>query len=360
MMNSVSISGRATVAARKRLREAARALVAASIAALLLSAACAGEVPTGAGPGEEEWIGPGDGDSTVANLKVAFIGDQGRGSDALAVLQLIKDEDAHMVLHQGDFDYDDDPTRWDDNITSVLGADFPYFASVGNHDEDAFYGAGGYHEKLAQRLARVAGATCTGELAVNAACEYQGLFFILSGAGTLGSGHEAYIRQELASDSSIWRICSWHKNQRAMQVGGKGSDVGWGPYEACLELGAIIATAHEHSYHRTKTLVSTENQTVHPDWPDPAILRVAPGATFVFVSGLGGASIRDQERCHPTAYPYGCNGEWASIYTSDQNAQYGALFIEFNVDDDAEKARGYFKNIDGEIVDEFTITSQMN
>jgi hypothetical protein len=323
------------MATRKRLLDTARALVAASIAGLL-------------------------GDSTAANLKVAFIGDQGRGSDALAVLRLIRDEGADMVLHQGDFDYDDDPTLWDDNITSVLGDDFPYFASVGNHDEDAFYGAGGYQQKLAQRLSRMSGATCTGELAVNSACEYQGLFFILSGAGTLGSGHEAYIRQLLAEDKSIWRICSWHKNQTAMQVGGKSNSVGWGPYEACLELGAIIATGHEHSYSRTKTLVSTEDQTVHPDWPDPAILRVAPGATFVFVSGLGGKSIRDQERCHPTTYPYGCNGEWASIYTSDQNAQHGALFIEFNVDGDAAKARGYFKNIDGEVVDQFTITSQMN
>ena len=300
----------------------------------------------------------GGGSSTAPNLKVAFVGDQGAGSDALAVLRLIRDEGADMVLHQGDFDYGDNPTRWDDNITSVLGADFPYFASVGNHDEAAFYGAGGYQDKLQQRLERVSGANCSGELGVNSTCQYQGLFFILSGVGTLGSGHEAYIRQQLAADNSTWRICSWHKNQNAMQVGGKGNEVGWGPYEACRELGAIIATAHEHSYHRTKTLVSTQSQTVDPAWPDPAAVRVAPGATFVFVSGLGGASIRDQERCLPTTYPYGCKGEWASIYTSDQGAQYGALFIEFHVDGDPNKARGYFKNISGQVVDEFTVTSQ--
>ena len=85
---------------------------------------------------------------------------------------------------------------------------------------------------------------------------------------------------------------------------------------------------------------------------------MAPGATFVFVSGIAGASIRDQERCLPTTYPYGCKGEWASIYTSDQNAQYGALFIEFHVDGDPNKARGYFKDIDGAVVDQFTVTSQ--
>lgn len=300
----------------------------------------------------------GSSDSTPPNLKVAFIGDQGNGAAALAVLGLIRDEDADMVLHQGDFDYEDDPEMWDATITGVLGDDFPYFASVGNHDEDSFRGSGGYQEKLSRRLGRVSGASCIGDLGVKSACRYQGLFFVLSGAGTMGRGHEDYIREQLAADNSIWRICSWHKNQTALQLGEKDDDVGWGPYEACREAGAIIATGHEHTYSRTKTLVSTRRQTVDPDWSDPLSVRVAPGATFVFVSGLGGYGIRNQDRCLPAAYPYGCNGEWASIYTSDQGAQYGALFIEFHVDGDPNRARGYFKNIDGEVVDEFTITSQ--
>jgi hypothetical protein len=142
-----------------------------------------------------------------------------------------------------------------------------------------------------------------------------------------------------------------------MQVGGKSDEVGWVAYETCREHGAIIATGHEHSYSRTKTLVSTQHQTVDWEWPEPNSLRVAPGATFVFVSGLGGRSVRDQERCLPTTYPYGCNGEWAKIYTSDQGAQPGALFIEFHVDGNPNLARGYFKNINGEIIDEFTVTA---
>ncbi len=298
--------------------------------------------------------------STLPNLKVAFIGDQDNGAAALAVLELIRAEGADLVLHQGDFDYSDNPTAWDSLITSVLGAGYPYFASVGNHDDTLFYGAGGYQEKLLQRLSRVTGASCTGDLGVNSACTYQGLFFVLSGAGTLGTGHEAYLRDQLTADGSVWRICSWHKNQREMQIGGKGSEVGWGPYEACRELGAIIATAHEHSYERTKTLVSTLTQTVDPAWTRPDSLRVAPGASFVFVSGLGGAGIRDQERCLPATYPYGCNGEWASVYTLNQNATHGALFIEFHVDGDPWKAVGYFKNIAGVVVDQFTVRSELS
>jgi hypothetical protein len=311
------------------------------------------------------WVEPVAADSaavagaTEPNLKVAFIGDQGDGSDALAVLRLVANERADLVLHQGDFDYGDNPTQWDANITSVLGANFPYFASVGNHDTGSFYGAGGYQDKLEARLARVPEASCSGDLGVKSACTYKGLFFVLSGIGTTASGHEAYLDQQLAADQSIWRICSWHKNQNAMQVGGKGNDVGWLAYETCRNKGAIVATAHEHSYERTKTLVSMQNQTVDPAWPLPGQLRVAPGATFVFVSGLGGQSIRDQERCLPTTYPYGCKGEWASLYTSNQGARYGALFVEFYVDGIPNKARGYFKNVNGAVIDSFEITSEM-
>jgi hypothetical protein len=59
----------------------------------------------------------------------------------------------------------------------------------------------------------------------------------------------------------------------------------------------------------------------------------------------------------PTTFPYGCNGEWASIYASDQGAKYGALFIEFNFGGDPNMARGQFINIDGEVIDDFMISA---
>ena len=101
--------------------------------------------------------------------------------------------------------------------------------------------------------------------------------------------------------------------------------------------------------------IGVRQQTVSETWPDPDVVRVEPGETFVFVSGLGGRSIRDQKRCLPMEYPYGCNGEWASIYTRDQDAKPGALFITFHVDDDPRKAEGYFKNIEDEIIDRFNV-----
>ena len=300
---------------------------------------------------------------TWPNLKVAFIGDQGVNVNAEAVLNLILSEGADMVLHQGDFGYgnESDPQRaidWDNQINTTLGEDFPYFGSVGNHDLASWPV---YQQLLQERLDRVAGASCIGELGVMASCNYGGLFFILSGAGTMGgteTEHADYLKEQLASDDSIWSVCSWHKNQRAMQVGSKSDAVGWRPYEECRIGGAVIATGHEHSYSRTKTLIDTENQTVDPNLPDRTAVNVGNGSSFVFVSGIGGQGIRNQDRCLPITYPYGCNGEWAEILTTDQpDAQFGALFIEFNFGGNPRAANGYFKNINGTVVESFTLTA---
>jgi len=314
--------------------------------------------------------------NTPKNFKVAFIGDSGLGPNAVLVLELIEKEDADMVLHQGDFDYTDNPDAWDKQITDVLGDDFPYFASLGNHETNVLLE---YQQKLIERLAKISDASCTGDLGIKSSCTYQGLFFILSGAGTFYSDpnpfirdelsyilsrvgifvsdHDTFIRDELSSNNSEWRICSWHKNMEKMQVSYKRDATGWEVYEECRKGGAIIATGHPHTYSRTKTLVSIENQIIDNEWPDPNNVRVAYGSTFVFVSGLGGAPMRDQLRCLPTTYPYGCSDEWASIYTTAQGANFGALFCSFNVDNQPNKAHCYFKDIDGNVPDEFTITS---
>jgi len=201
----------------------------------------------------------------------------------------------------------------------------------------------------------VKGATLTGDLGVRSACTYRGLFFILSGVGTLGSNHEGFIHDQLNRDRHIWKVCSWHKNQEAMQVGGKTDEVGWPVYEEGIREGAIIATCHEHSYARTRTLTNAEHQTVDPVYTRADTVCVGSGRSFVIQCGLGGRSIRRQRRCLPASYPYGCNGEWADIYTRDQNADFGALFIVFSANGDPNRARGYFKNILGVTVDSFTI-----
>jgi hypothetical protein len=298
--------------------------------------------------------------ATEPNLKIAFIGDAGHGSNQQAVLSLIKSEGAQAVLHQGDLDHDDDPVAFWASVDRVLGPEFPYFVSVGNHDIEYWPTTvkPSYAQLLKDRMARI-GVTPDGPDLNDEmySIEFKGLKVVFVGQEKMGDQiYTPYVQSQLNGDNHIWKICSWHRDMEEMQVGGKADDMGWGVYEACKNQGAIIATAHEHSYERTKTLISIQNQMLDPESPDPNHLTVAPGRTFVFVSGLGGVSIRDQKRCLPTTPPYGCKGEWAKIYTSSQQAQFGALFITFNVNGNPNKARGYFKNINGQIVDEFDVT----
>lgn len=288
-------------------------------------------------------------------LKVALIGDSGIGPNATAVLELIRDQGADLVIHLGDFDYRDNPAAFESSITGVLGSDFPYFAAVGNHDVPRW---SEYRQDLLDRLSRVAGASCSGDYGVNARCTYRGLSFILSGVGTHGSGHEEYLVTQLSGDRYMWRLCAWHKNQTATQVGAKTDEVGWAAFETCRENGTIVVNGHEHSYSRTKTLTNITSQSLDPEWSAADNVRVGPGSTFVVVSGLGGRSIRPQLRCLPATPPYGCNGEWAAISSASNGALPGALFLELNVDGDPRRGRGTFVDINGDIIDSFVITSE--
>lgn len=294
------------------------------------------------------------------DLTVAFFADQGRSEDAEAVLDLVAEEGADLVIHTGDFDYEGDPALWDAMVTEALGAEFPYFVTMGNHDKSAWDGPDGYQRVAWERVADLPGVECTGEYGERSVCTYEGLWFLLSAVGLDGesrAGHADYIEAECEAAPHLWKVANWHRVQTEMQVGDKSNQVGWGVYEESLACGAIVSTSHEHSYARTRTLTSMIDQKVDSTCASATALCVGPGRTFAFHSGLGGHSIRDQERCFPGEFPYGCRSEWASIYTGTQDATFGALFITFHVDGDPGRAEGYFKNIDGQVVDSFTITA---
>jgi hypothetical protein len=294
-----------------------------------------------------------------AEFKVAFIGDQGLGANAVAVLNLIKAEGAQAVMHSGDIDYADNPGAWETQINGVLGADFPYFVSIGNHDELAWAAPNGYQHYLESRFNRL-GISWSGRLGVRSSFHYKGVFFVLTAPGITSGfddgASDLYVRDQLAADHSVWSVCSWHKNMRLMQVGTKADETGWGVYEEARKGGAIIATAHEHSYSRTHLLSSMTNQTVAST---SNTLTLTRGNSFAFVSGLGGNSVRTQS--------LGGNW-WASVYAAtclagdavcQPNASPGALFAVFNAGGRADKAVFYFKDINGKVVDSFVVISNV-
>ncbi len=282
---------------------------------------------------------PGGSDVPV---KIAFIGDTGAGSNFQSVLNLIKAEKVDLTLVAGDTAYSSSKDdAWDSMVRNTLGADDPAIVVAGNHD----YGDSNFNNVRSYgqaRLNRANGVSCTGSYAEQMVCQIKNVYLVLSAIGSEGSRseHENFIESSLNNaPDGTWRICAWHKNQRNMQVGGKSDEVGWTAYETCRRKGAIIATGHEHSYSRTHLLSDMSEQTIASR---SSTFTVSEGKTFAFVSGLGGMSIRDQER----------SGDWwASIYTSTQGARYGALFGTFYQD----RAEFYFKNIRGEVIDQFTV-----
>jgi predicted MPP superfamily phosphohydrolase len=298
-------------------------------------------------------------ETTPPSVKIAFIGDQYLGANPDAVMSLIKAEGAQAVVISGDLDYTDNPAAWEAQINNVLGPNFPVFVAIGNHDVVAWGGPTGYQQYIKNRFNRI-GITWSGDLGVQSSFHYKGLFFVMTAPGIEGGydngSSDTYIRDQLAADTSAWSICSWHKNQTLMQVGGKPDETGWGVYEEARKGGAIIATAHEHSYSRTHLMNSMINHTVANG---SNAFSLTKGNTFAFVSGLGGNGVRPQL--------IGGNW-WASIYTStclpadpvcQPNGNFGALFATFNIDGQHNKAAFYFKDVAGRTIDSFSVVSNV-
>jgi predicted phosphodiesterase len=285
--------------------------------------------------------------STDKNLKVAMVGDTDHYANYQHVLELVKSEGAQALLVNGDMTYSSNPTAFWDMTDSVLGADFPVFIARGNHDDDSWPS---FQPRALSHLGgaeRIAGAHDS---------NYKTIFHGLSVVAIRKGDTADKISSLLKDDPHAWKICQWHQNQKTMQVGGKSDEMGWGVYEACRQAGAIIQTGHEHSYERTRTLIDTSTQTVDPSCNSATDLCVGPGRTFVTVTGLGGSSVRPQLLCLPSTFPYGCKGEWGSIYTSNQGATYGVQFMTFNVNGSPKKAKGYFKDLNGVTADQFSVT----
>ena len=285
-------------------------------------------------------------------IRVAFVGDQGGSkflSNDIEVLKLIKNENVEIIIHQGDLGFEPaSPTEWDERISEYLGEDFPYLVSEGHHDQETWKS---YQEKLYDRIKKNPNIKCEGDIGVKSNCTYNGLLFILIAPGkyTNDSDHDSFVQKQLQDNDSYWKICSMHNELYAMQTEAKLNKSGMEVFEACKDGGAIIATGHQHLYSRTGNIIEfidPKNQKIDLEWYDSNKLRVKEGSTFAFVSGLGGSPIASQ-----------VYDEWPINYAAGQNATYGALFCSFNAGGQPNKAYCYFKDIDGAIVDSFTITS---
>ncbi|KAJ3384858.1 hypothetical protein HDU84_002610 [Entophlyctis sp. JEL0112] len=277
------------------------------------------------------------------DLKVAFVGDFGLGKKPEKVLKMIDDWGAELTVMLGDFDYVDSPDAFIDMIESEVGKNFPFVGVAGNHDVLEWYGRGGYRDRLLEKLDNISGMKCFGEYGAN-------MVFALSGVGTIGRNHAEFLDLSLSKyANSSWKVCSWHKNQAALQTGDKENETGYEVYETCRSHGAIVITAHEHSYARSHLLSNFETQKIASE---SNTLNVKPGQSFVAVSGLGGESRRKWYKKSNQ------NPWWAATAARDVNVNYGALLCTFNKNRKLGSAHCKFVDIDDTVWDNFWIKSE--
>lgn len=292
---------------------------------------------------------------------VAFVGDQGTGSKPTSVLRLIKGEGAEALVILGDYDYADNPYYWYGLLTLELGKNFPLIPIIGNHDEKEWPQ---YSKLIAEHLKKTPSVNCQGTIAVKSVCQYRNLRVFIGAPGiesikASNDSYADYFRTTAASlkIADTWNVCTWHKNQRTMQLGEKADEVGWSVYETCRELGFPIMNGHEHSYSRTFLMTNFKDKTMAPKMsatlPESTgfsgvkgidQLKLSKGKSFVTVSGLGGREVRPQVM----------DGEfWSAKYTATQGGKPGALFCVFNYLGNSKDALCYFKNADGQVIDMF-------
>lgn len=300
-------------------------------------------------------------ETTPENYTVAFFGDQGLSSDAKAVLNLVSSKEADLVIHAGDFDYDNNPENWDDQINDILGDTFNYVSAVGNHDLNKWEGLEGYQSKIYNRLERT-GARCTGSVGLSMFCSFAGLTFFFGGP-SLGTSslilQDSTILTQAIEDGfnqfgGSWRFCVWHFNRHDYQIGSKSNEVGINMYEKCREMGAIIITAHDHSYARTHLLSNFENHTIASTDNN---VTISLNETIAFVVGTGGQSIV------PCQDDLELNPWWSQALcsTSEPPLEFGALFCSFNYSGLGERtARCWFEEVDGDIRDDFFLESAVD
>lgn len=295
-----------------------------------------------------------------AGLLLAFVGDQGVRGRAKDVLRMIRQENTSMVFHLGDFDYLESPNRWIQHIFGSLGSTsdpsrlvLDYFAVMGNHDVGTLALAARYSRRIKALLhPEAAGCCCEGQVGIKATCTYRGVAFLQIGHGIACSETNGaqWVQSELErlGPRYPWKFCLFHVVQHKMQVESKGDEQGFGVYEACRRGGAIVASAHAHIYARTHLMSRFEDpqQVVHRN----RTMRVEPGRSFAFVSGLGGNSIR------PATKKRLLDPWWAAhLSRGSPKAGFGALFFHIGFRGDPWEALAYFKTTKGDVIDLFHV-----
>lgn len=245
------------------------------------------------------------------NVTVAFLADQGTSEGALEVLRLVKAHGAELVVHQGDLSYGAAAEEWDEMYTRVLGRGFPLVAAFGNHDRlfmDDFQAV------FERRTAEAEALQWEGCKGVRSRAHFKGLELLQVAVGVVpgsnrppgwegeegeefSEARHGFLQQQLhckeeerrQTGQSRWTLCSFHSfSPTDGGIGGKDVELA---LDACASSGAVIFTAHAHTYRRFYPFPHSAGEEKTVKVRNHQLLRVRPGASVQMVVGLGGDSV---------------------------------------------------------------------
>lgn len=316
-------------------------------------------------------------------IKVALLGDTGAGRDFQAVLKVVKEERADIIMINGDLGYSATPAKWREALLKEIDPDTQLvIGSLGNHDFEH-----GRHEDYVAifqtfRSSKNSLSTqCSGReriqkerdiTALDEVCTFGNLTIIASGIGQIFTKDyfEERLREKLtARPAGNWALVGYHYTLAAMNPGIKTNESSFKFFDLIRQFGAIGAQAHTHSVMAScpidSEFKSNANPSCHPDFGADLNERfVGPGTGIYIDSSLGGMPARKRRRCQrPT--DSGCTHmvdlitkegyTRADGLTKNDFIGRGAVFMQFNVGGDPKQARAYFKSTDGREVFSFNI-----
>jgi predicted phosphodiesterase len=254
--------------------------------------------------------------STTAQTRVAFLaaGDYGTGGSAESTLgqrmqRYAARNAANMLVLLGDNDYSESPTRFRSNWRTSFGwarrSGLRVAGVLGNHDYHV--GRGRYELGL---------LGMTGPYYTRRLGDVQ-LFFLDS--NTVTDRQTAWLEQELAASSAIWKIAVFHHPPYTcgLHSGDVAVQERWIPLFEQYGV-QIVLSGHDHNYQR---------------------FAARNGVTYV-VHGGGAAGLYPLHRC-PSSYPARVRGR----------VEHGFLYVVAT----AEQLDGYAVDKRGHVTDRFSL-----
>lgn len=295
--------------------------------------------------------------------KVAFVGDMGISTSTIKNLQNIKKENAQALVILGDFDYTDNPKFFEKMLDDNLGRDFPVLPVAGNHEDKKWFGddINTYDNFVKNKINKLQNLCNIFDIGLNYECKIGPLHIVFISPDInikqKVNKYADFISLMFTKDDNIkikdkntWNICAFHKNNIDYKIEKNRQDnIDINIYDNCRKNEALILNGHDHSYARSKTVLSFKEKLFSTSTKDldKNIIELKDDKTGLIIAGMGGKSLRDGIGSKDIT--------WNKTYSKD----YGILFCEFPMVNMSTKkpnqARCYMQNISGENIDEFLL-----